>query len=248
MRHPRVHRRRCGRWRPAGATDRESGFSLVELAVVLAILGLLLGALLKPLRGQVETQQYQEAERALADVRDAVIGFALANGRLPCPADATVVSGAAGAGVEARTGTTCSSANGVVPWTTLGLPELDPWGRRYTYRVTSGFADDPPVGGYSSFDLSAAGTIQVYGNTSFTVDVARNVPVIFLSHGKNGLRAWRPDGTQITSPAAAGAELENNGGDDSFAVVAQGEGFDDVVRWIPADLLKNRMVTAGRLP
>lgn len=231
---------------------QHAGFSLVELAVVLAILGLLLGALLKPLRGQVETGQYQEAERALDEIREAIIGFALANGRLPCPADGTVVSGTAGAGLEARTTGTppfsCTAANGVVPWAALGLPELDPWGRRYTYRVTTSFAADPPVGGYASFGLTSTGTIQIYGNTSFTVDAARNVPVIFLSHGRNGLRAWRPDGTRITTPAATGAELENNGGDDNFAIEPQGDAFDDVVRWIPGDLLKNRMVTAGRLP
>ena len=220
----------------------------MELAVVLAILGLLLGALLKPLRGQVETQQYQDAERGLDEIRDAIIGFSLANGRLPCPADGTIVSGATGAGLEARTGGACDDPAGVVPWATLGVAELDPWGRRYTYRVTASFADDPPAAGLASFGLTSDGTIQIYGNTSFTVDTARNVPAIILSHGKNGLRAWRTDGTRITSPAATGAEQENNGGDDNFAVVAQGEAYDDVVRWIPGNLLKNRMVTAGRLP
>lgn len=241
-------RRAPRRRRPGAAPARRvAGFSLIELAVVLLILGLLLGALLRPLRGQVETQQYQEAERMLDDIRDAVIGFALANGRLPCPADPTAPTDVAGAGSEARSAGACTIATGAVAWRTLGVPELDPWGRRFTYRVTTSFADDPPVGGYSSFALSSTGNIQVR-NAAATVDVALNLPVIFLSHGKNGLRAYRPDGTMIASPAASGAELENGNGDVNFAVEPQGDAFDDVLRWIPGDLLKNRMVTAGRLP
>jgi prepilin-type N-terminal cleavage/methylation domain-containing protein len=225
--------------------SRESGFSLIELAVVLMILGLLLGALLRPLRAQVETQQYQEAERALDDIREAIIGFALANGRLPCPANGTVPSGTASAGVEVPPGGPCTNSAGVVPWATLGTPELDPWGRRYSYRVkASPFAD--AIGAYASFTLSATGDIQVRNQSA--VVIAANLPAIFLSHGKNGLGAYRPDGTIIGSPAAAGGELENSNGDANFAVEPQGDSFDDVVRWIPGDLLKNRMVTAGRLP
>jgi prepilin-type N-terminal cleavage/methylation domain-containing protein len=230
-----------------GPAAVQAGFSLVELAVVLLILGLLLGALLRPLRGQVETQQYQEAERMLDDIREAVIGFALANGRLPCPADPTAPTDVAGAGSEARSAGACTIPSGAVAWRTLGVPELDPWGRRFTYRVTTAFADDPPGGGYASFTLTDNGDIQVR-NAAGTVEIARNLPTLFLSHGKNGLRAYRPDGTLIASPAASGAELENGNGDANFAVEPQGDAFDDVVRWIPGDLLKNRMVTAGRLP
>jgi prepilin-type N-terminal cleavage/methylation domain-containing protein len=147
--------------------SRSSGFTLVELAMVLFIVSLLIGGLLMPLTAQNEIRGRQETDRALANIRDALIGFAAVNGRLPCPADRTIASGVANAGVEAVTvaGGPCactdnaagiaaigavacdhddngapSGVTGVVPWATLGLSEADAWGNRYTYRVTTRFA------------------------------------------------------------------------------------------------------------
>ena len=59
------------------------GFTLVELAVVLAIFGLLLGIMVIPLGTQVDQRRFAEAERQLAAVHEALLGFAIANGRLP---------------------------------------------------------------------------------------------------------------------------------------------------------------------
>jgi prepilin-type N-terminal cleavage/methylation domain-containing protein len=148
---------------------RPSGFSLIELAMVLFIVSLLIGGLLMPLSAQNEIQGRQETVKALANIREALIGFAVVNGRLPCPAPATLADPTTGAGLEATTaaaGTTnttgpcgCTAANsgiasaggaicddstpgsvtGVLPWATLGVPETDAWSSRYTYRVTTRF-------------------------------------------------------------------------------------------------------------
>jgi prepilin-type N-terminal cleavage/methylation domain-containing protein len=83
--------------------SRSSGFTLVELAMVLFIVSLLIGGLLMPLSAQNEVRGRQETDRALATIREALIGFAAINGRLPCPADRTIASGVANAGVEATT-------------------------------------------------------------------------------------------------------------------------------------------------
>jgi len=144
--------------------SRSSGFTLVELAMVLFIVSLLIGGLLMPLSAQNEVRGRQETDRALATIREALIGFAAINGRLPCPADRTIASGVANAGVEATTvaggpcactaaasgianvgGAICDDdapggVTGVLPWATLGLSEGDAWGNRYTYRVSTRFA------------------------------------------------------------------------------------------------------------
>jgi prepilin-type N-terminal cleavage/methylation domain-containing protein len=78
--------------------SRSSGFTLVELAMVLFIVSLLIGGLLMPLSAQNEVRGRQETDRALANIREALIGFAAINGRLPCPADRTIASGVANAG------------------------------------------------------------------------------------------------------------------------------------------------------
>jgi type II secretory pathway pseudopilin PulG len=143
---------------------RGSGFTLVELAMVLFIVMLLIGGLLMPLSAQNEVRGRQETDRALSNIREALIGFAVVNGRLPCPADRTIASGVANAGLEAVTvaggpcactaavsgianigGAACDDAapggvTGVLPWATLGLAETDAWGNRYSYRVTTRFA------------------------------------------------------------------------------------------------------------
>src|SRR5688572_19678459 len=70
----------------------QAGFSLVELAITLAIVAVLTTAVLVPLVTQVREANVRTTNRILADARDALLGFAALNGRLPCPA----VAGATG--------------------------------------------------------------------------------------------------------------------------------------------------------
>lgn len=95
--------------------SRQLGFSLMELAVVLVIVALLLGGLLVPFGTQRDVEFMRATEKSLIDIREALIGFAAVNGRLPCPAQATIASGATNAGMEAisptgtiTTATTCA--------------------------------------------------------------------------------------------------------------------------------------------
>lgn len=80
-----------------------SGFSLTELSVVLVIVALLLGGLMVPFGSQRDVESIRATEKSLVDIREALIGFAAINGRLPCPAQANIPSGNANAGLEATT-------------------------------------------------------------------------------------------------------------------------------------------------
>lgn len=66
-----------------------NGFSLVEIAVVLVILTILLSIVVVPIATQVEQRRVDETQKFLESAKDALYGFAAANGRLPCPATAT---------------------------------------------------------------------------------------------------------------------------------------------------------------
>lgn len=65
---------------------RASGFSLIEIAVVIVIISILLAVVAVPLATQVDQRRRAETAKQLDLAKDAIIGFAMANGRLPCPA------------------------------------------------------------------------------------------------------------------------------------------------------------------
>src|SRR5674476_71590 len=67
----------------------ENGFTLIEMAMVLMIVGLLLGGMLVPLSAQMDQRNVSDTQKALSDIKEALIGYAIANGRFPCPASAT---------------------------------------------------------------------------------------------------------------------------------------------------------------
>jgi prepilin-type N-terminal cleavage/methylation domain-containing protein len=238
----------------------QNGFTLVEMAIVLLIVGLLLGGMLVPLSAQIEQRNISDTQKALSEIKEAIIGYALANGKLPCPADPSVATGLTNAGISRTTCTTASNSTGVLPWATLGLSETDAWGRRYTYRITSDFADaigsstyggctPSPIPTLASFGLCSSGNLNVLSAASGGVTIAGNVPAVIISHGKNWAGAYTPQGTQLAVGSNAD-EQENSDGsaDANYVSHTPTPTFDDLVVWISPNILLNRMVTAGKLP
>jgi prepilin-type N-terminal cleavage/methylation domain-containing protein len=218
----------------------ERGFTLVEMAIVLLIVTLLLGGLLMPLSAQVEQRKISETQKALDEIKEALIGFAIVNGRLPCPDNS-------GDGQEDACPTTStSSSGGNVPWVTLGTASGDVWGRPYQYRVNGAFT--------ATFLLttsgSGSGVLRVCTDSACGTLQGNNVPAVVYSSGKNG-------GTQ---PPGSLDELENTTlvanpkFDRTFVsrviteAGAQAGEFDDIVVWLSPNILFNRLVAAGKLP
>jgi prepilin-type N-terminal cleavage/methylation domain-containing protein len=117
---------------------RQHAFTLVELAVVLAIVGLLLGSLMYTLSAQTEQRAREQTQRTLDQAREALLGYAIANGRLPCPASA----GSLGIESPAGGGDCTNYYNGFLPAVTLGFQPmdsqgfaLDAWNNRIRYAV-----------------------------------------------------------------------------------------------------------------
>jgi prepilin-type N-terminal cleavage/methylation domain-containing protein len=116
---------------------RQHAFTLVEMAIVLAIIGLLLGSLMYTLSAQADQRARETTQRTLEQAREALLGFAIANGRLPCPATGLTT------GVESPAGGDCSSYySGFLPAVTLGFQPVDTlgfavdaWGNRIRYAV-----------------------------------------------------------------------------------------------------------------
>lgn len=234
-----------------------SGFTLVEMAMVLFIVTLLLSGLVPTITSQMEQQRTNETRKLISEISEALIGYAIINGRLPCPADPTKVTGASGAGAERATCTTASDATGIVPWATLGTSETDAWGNRFSYRVRTDFADaiasatyggctPSPIPTQASFGLCSTGNLTVKSASAGT-NVATGIPAIIVSHGKNGAGAWTQKGVQLAAGSSAD-EVANSDGDTDYVSRIQTSDFDDLAAWITPNILYNRMITAGKLP
>ena len=61
------------------------GFTLIELAMVLFIMGLLLSSFLAPLAARVEQQERNNTQIQLDEIEEVLYGFVLQNNYLPCP-------------------------------------------------------------------------------------------------------------------------------------------------------------------
>jgi prepilin-type N-terminal cleavage/methylation domain-containing protein len=215
----------------------QTGFTLVEMAVVLAIVALLLGGLLPTISGQIDQQHRRETKKQLDEIQQALIGFAIVNGRLPCPATATTATTdtAHDPGKE-----NCAISSGVIPWATLGVGETDAWGRRFTYVATPIFIN-------AAFTLTSAGTLTIK-NSSSGSSVATTIPAIIISHGQNGYGAYLPTGVPLPTTSAGTDEKENTDGTTPFVSHDNTTDFDDLVVWMSPNILLNRMVAAGKLP
>ncbi len=239
------------------------GFSLIELAVVLVIVGLLVGGGIAALDATVSQSRRSDQDGQLADIREALYGFALAEGRLPCPDTDYPPDGEANPPTLSGAGDACDAAEGALPWQALGLGRRNPWGQPLRYRVTTAFADLPTDGGgnvdpgASSFDLDAAGNISVADGDGATI--VGTAPALVVSFAGQGQQAWTAagfvcPGAGVPANGFSTDETENCNGNPDFVAAGYREPeaadgrFDDQLIWIPGPVLKARMVEVGRLP
>lgn len=231
-----------------------AGFSLIEMAMVLIIMTLVLGGLMMPLSAQIEQRNRTETQRTLEDAKEALIGYAVANGVLPCPSaldSSNIPTGVAR--------TTCDTTNnsGYLPWATLGVTKQDAWGNLFRYTVSPNFT--VPIA------LNSARTITIKSRDSnggeVSLSTANDIPAVALSHGKNGYGAingdgilqYKPTGFVSSNPDEGTNAISNikffsrTPAPAGYAAAKGGE-FDDMITWLSPNILFNRMAAAGRLP
>ena len=224
--------------------DRAAGFTLIELAIVLFILTLMLAGFLVPLATQVDQRNISDTQKTLEDIKEALVGFATANGRLPRPAVSATN------GTERGACVTEANCSGFIPWTALGVSKLDAWGKIFHYSVTPAFADAP-----FTLTTPATKTVQTRDSSGTLVNLATNIPAVVFSNGKN---SWGTDdaGNAIADLSATNTDEDsNNAATTTFIsriitdnTATSGGEFDDVVTWLSVNILFNRMVAAGKLP
>lgn len=239
---------------------KPQGFSLVELAVVLVLIGIVMTMGLKMVTATLENASYSETKAKQELIKTALVGFLRTNGRLPCPDNSG--SAAVASGVEVSPcHATAADGYGVVPWITLGIPRdsvVDGWGNYFTYRVANGTggsknwtsrtAGTPfdinelrtPTAALTIQELDAAGTALVTTNP--------RAVIVLLSHGKNGFGAKTTKVGARLPTSDAGAGEATNGTDTTTTFISRPVNesvgafngpYDDLLTYLtPQDVLQ----------
>ena len=225
--------------------QRGAGLLILLLALAAVIGVILMGQGLSSVGKRAQAASANEA--AFETLHLALAQFVMINRRLPCPASG--VPNAGGEDVVSPIDTTaCQSPSGVVPWTTLGLPQsaaIDSWGRMIGYRVydqATGFTRPDGMKLIDCLDEDVTVEIPLSGTAcnatthenarsdffvgkGLTVndrgtDVMR-VAYALISHGETGLGAYVPtSGTPMTAPAGASKEFLNAGSGGTYWILA----------------------------
>jgi prepilin-type N-terminal cleavage/methylation domain-containing protein len=243
------------------------GFSLIEVAIVMVIIGFMLASLLGPLSNRMEQSRTETTAKQIDDIFEAIYGFAAINGRLPCPA--ILVPGLTFGTEDLNTGTgACNVTSGEPAWVTLTTNRFDAWGQTFVYRVDASFADNTLDGlttnpttfpatctasTTASFSMCSVGNINITtgaGGIPANTQVAQNIPLVIVSLGKQKNAAATHADENENGPINAAIPIsdDTNFVSRDFRPTDAPNPFNDIVRWIPTNVLIGRMVQAQRLP
>ena len=239
--------------------------------VVMLVVASLAAGLMIPLAAQVQLRRSEATRQQLDEARDALLGFAVAHGRLPCPA----TPGSRGLesfapGGDGGNGGCSTFHGGLLPAAALGLSGLDPegfardgWGgpgNRIRYAVFGGTVNGvmnplTRANGLQSATLAGLGAASHYlficadgaqasaaGCGPAANQLTRRAAFVLLSVGPNGMEPPRPGSDEARNLDADAVFVSHE------ASAVPGREFDDIVQWVAIHLVINRMVLAGRMP
>lgn len=201
----------------------EKGFSLIEVAIALIVIGLFVGSAVATYNVYMVGRRDTDTKARVNTVEAALAKFAAKRGYYPLPANRSIAMGATGFGrsVAAVTtacttsmATTCTTGGadpvyiGDVPFASLGIHysnASDMYGRKLTYAVTAALTS-------GTFD-NAGGRIQILNEdgTSRYTGTSKAHYVVF-SHGPDGQGAYTLGGNLSSACGAAatnGRDTEN---------------------------------------
>lgn len=183
-------------------------FSLIEMAIVLIIIGLISGMALPALKTTLEWQKNATTAQNQEKIIYALASYAVQNKILPCAADPT---GHSGKQEKNR-------RRGIVPYSDLNLPESlakDGYQRWFTYVVDDYYNARPlKVIGFSSHQpITRLCEKADHLNSLSIKSVQKSIAFALISHGPQGRGAYPnpsaipPQGQDETQNATSDTEI-----------------------------------------
>ena len=234
--------------------ERQRGAALLVLLTVAA-----LGAasLFISAAGQGNGRDARERKNVavLNHAREALIGFALTNGRLPRPAASSLDGSEASAPCS-----TDASCTGFLPWSALGIDRADSWGKLIRYSVTPVYTVAPvvraaSVGTKTVLTREANGTIRYLAGFPVCAPGTPCMVAVLYSAGRDnfgtsalGIAQPNVSTTNIDEAANDRAVRDFMSRAASDDKLAPGGEFDDLVGFIAPGQLYQQMARAKVLP
>lgn len=226
---------------------RQQGAALLILLIIMVTASSYV--LLRKLNSHTGSQQQvHQTMNTLENVKEALLGFAAANSRLPCPATPDSV------GVESPPATgMCTAEHGFVPAVTLGLAGavnqdsllLDAWGNPVRYSVTGSNSRAYTVGPITP---GLTPDLSVCNDAACSLSLINNAVVVIYSTGQDGalqpVSADQRENGETRLPASVNGPTGIRywvSNDRRFVShefrQTPGDEFNDLVKWIsPAAL------------
>jgi len=235
----------------------KQGFTLIEMTMVLLIVGLLVGSFVIPLGAQMDINNIKATDQRLAQIKEALLGYAARNRRLPCPDTDTVLPKVRDGKENRKPDNSCDEEGNIsgqrfkegdLPWADLGVDGKDAWGNYFRYRVDSAHS---ALTAYSVTILESTkgdpkDNLEVLNKQNISLSSERvsfnppppqvsRVVAIFFSDGKNK----QPNALNIPSILL----------DPDSKVYTQDDfvpnDFDDRLVWLSDNELVSRLTAAG---
>lgn len=241
------------------------GFTLIEMAIVLVVIGLASTGAVKIIGPLLDNDRAALTRERMDAVEDALTVYAMRFRCLPCPADGALASdvavdndhgrsfagGALVAGDCVSGAAVCQASDAAVPWRTLGISEEDAsdgWGTRLRYAVAAGTpCGTPTLIQAGGMGRCSGGTYPAGGITVDNLDVAggpetTTAAYVLFSVGKDRAGGRRQTTGVAVAASAVAAQAENT--DDANFTFSQGgyNGttagfFDDILVFRSAPIL-----------